>query len=82
MAAWVAVGPLIGVIVGSAITGGFEVWERKEDSRDRDLDRLTDVVLGVQETGTDAVHQGDVQARPYPRDVLSGRHGEPGVQRA
>jgi hypothetical protein len=57
---WVAVGPLIGVAVGGAITGGFQLFTRRQDRRDHYLGQLTEVVLGVHEACTETIFKADI----------------------
>lgn len=51
--------PLVGVVIGGGITSGAEVWKRGKDKADSDLAALTEAVLAVQDTGTDAMYRCD-----------------------
>lgn len=67
---------LVGVAMGGGISGGFQQWDRFAIRRERNLELLTDAVLGVQASGALFVHEADLfvavlAAAGTPEEVLT-----------
>jgi len=68
--------PLGGVLVGGAITGFVQWQQRREDWRDRSIDRLSDAVIDVQTDGVAWMRDAELLLNVYAEE-MSGDGDDP-----
>lgn len=69
--------PLVGVVVGSGMTSGFEMWRRSQDKDDLNRGLLAEAALAVQDRSTEMMHRSDLftialKDSPGMQDVMEG----------
>jgi len=64
--------PLGGVLVGGAITGFVQWQQRREDRRDRSIDRLSDAVIEVQSDGVAWMRDAELLMNVYADEASKG----------